>query len=124
MYTKFLSSNLEEYNKIIASINSSQNLNHYEVCSNMCAQFGRNCDHRLKMLSKNRYTLKGRKEYKKYKESTTMQVESVLKKLKHFYDSYNEWMEENQTELEKNKLEKKPKKTITGFSKLFKKNKK
>lgn len=124
LFLEYTSANLKEYNKIMATINSSQTLDHYEVLTNMCSQFGKNCDHRLDALKRRiwrEWTFNSIKDYYRYKDSTLIQVKALMDRLKYFYDSYQEWLKEYNIEQEEKKSKKAQKKTVMGFSKLLKK---
>lgn len=124
LFSKYTTANLNEYNKIMASIDSSQNLDHYEVLTKMCRQFGRNCDYRLASLKRRiwkEWSFSSIDDYYRYKKSTNIQVKALMDRLKYFYDSYQEWLKEYNEEQEEKELKKKQKKPISGFSKLFKK---
>ena len=127
MFTKFTTKNLNEYNKIIETICSCENLSHHNVVKNMIEQFAKNCDHRLHLLWKNawcgllRLNFRGFEKYRSYKLSTNVQIESVINHCNEWLTQYKTWEQEEKDLEEKREQKKRAKIDIAGFSALFKK---
>lgn len=129
MFTEFTTRNLNEYNKIIETIGSCENLSHHNVVKNMIEQFAKNCDHRIELLRKNAWhelfklNFKGFRKYQSYKLSTNIQIKSVVNHCNEWLSQYNAWEQEEKDLEEKREQKKRAKIDIAGFSVLFKKKK-
>ena len=129
MFTEFTTRNLNEYNKIIETIGSCENLSHHNVVKNMIEQFAKNCDHRIELLRENAWhelfklNFKGFRKYQSYKLSTNIQIKSVVNHCNEWLVQYNAWEQEEKDLEEKREQKKRAKIDITGFSVLFKKKK-
>ena len=129
MFTEFTTRNLNEYNKIIKTIVSCENLSHHNVIKNMIEQFAKNCDHRIDLLWKNvwyellRLNFKEFRKYQSYKLSTNTQIKSVINHCNEWLTQYNLWEQEEKDLEEKREQKKRAKIDIAGFSVLFKKKK-
>ena len=124
MYIEYTDRNLKEYNKILNTITSCQNKTHYETIISMAEQFARNSDLRRCNLKKRsmygilKFSLLEYKEYLRYKNSALEQIESIIQHCNDWTQQYDDWTLKQKEIDEKNQ---KDKKTISGFSELFKK---
>lgn len=129
-YSKFVSAQLKEYHKIIYTLESSENPIHFEVVQNMLLNFGKLIKQRKRLLYKNawynliKFKFNGFSEYNSYKQSATMQMQYLIKYCDSWSKQYEMWENERIKEEEQKKDMKKPKITIMGFSKLFKRKRK
>lgn len=123
MYTKFISSNNQEYYKIIKIIDSCQTEDHMLVVANCFKAFANNCDHRLLELKKYRnshpFTSSNWENVKKYDALTRDQIEMIRDRVQVWSEAYSEFVMEEQKKKEERKNKPKKIKKIQGFNKLF-----
>lgn len=126
MYLKFTTAQLNEYKKIIDTLNSSTTTTHHAVVMCMLENFAKMCDYRKKMLRKNAwiklfgFNNLGMREYKLYTISTSKQIDNLINYCKHWREQYTLWEDEMLKEAEENKNSRGEKVNIVGFSKLLK----
>lgn len=124
MYINYCTKNLEEYYKILRTLNTCETAYHYEVVTAMLELFYENCTDRINNLRIKaiKYILFGKfeyiKQYKSYKRSAVTQFNDLAAKCKEWIELYSSEQNINQ-ETGKDKPKKK-RKVIYGFNKLFK----
>jgi hypothetical protein len=107
------------------TVDSAKNLDHYEVCQEMLAQFANNCDYRQAKLKKRavcslfRLSFSQWREYKSYKVTTMFQIENLVNVYKLWNDQYTIWMQEQQDKKSEEEAAERKKITIKGFSGCF-----
>lgn len=130
MYREYTTRNLNEYRKIVAIVESCKNLDQLETVKNVIQQFGKNCDfrdNRLKNCIWKTLSLKAYREYKSYNISARVQIDHILEIYNSWVEQYMAWEEAELKAIEEEKEGKKkmpPKKDVSGFGSLLKKNKK
>ena len=124
MYVQFVKSTLQEYYKIISTIESCKNPVQAETAQRMCLVFANNCEFRLEQLKRYRrshlFNADARRNVNNYNELVTDQLEVIGETMKAWYDLYNEYMQEEDRKDEEKKTQPKKPKPIKGFNKLFK----
>lgn len=125
MYMEFTTKNLREYNKIINVLVSCSKPEQFNITKNMVDNFARNCDFRLYKLKRRAlfhfYSLNIWKEYKSYRTTTNIQIESIVNHCNEWLKNYDEFLVEQKLQTEKEEQKKKSKKDIKGLASLFKK---
>lgn len=122
MYIEFTTKQLNEYNKLLTTLDSLQTPEQHAIYVNMVKNFGNICDYRLYRLKKHtikqclKFNYKAIKEYKKYKEATSEQATNLVSYSNEWLDKYEEW-EKQQNEQERRLV-------VNGFAKLLKKKQK
>ena len=128
MYIEFTTKNLREYNKIIDVLVSCSKPEQFNITKNMVDNFARNCDFRLYKLNRRAlfhfYSLNIWKEYKSYRTTTNIQIESIVNHCNEWLKNYDEFLVEQKLQTEKEEQKKKSKKDIKGLASLFKKKSK
>lgn len=122
MYIEFTTKQLNEYNKLLTTLDSLQTPEQHATYVNMVKNFGNICDYRLYRLKKHtikqclKFNYKAIKEYKKYKEATAEQATNLVLYSNEWLDKYEEW--------EKRQNEQECRLVVNGFAKLLKKKQK
>lgn len=128
MYIEFTTKNLREYNKIIDVLVSCSKPEQFDITKNMVDNFARNCDFRLYKLKRRAlshfYSLNIWKEYKSYRTTSNIQIESIINHCNEWLKNYDEFLAEQKLQTEKEEQKKKSKKDIKGLASLFKKKSK
>lgn len=128
MYIEFTTKNLREYNKIIDVLVSCSKPEQFDITKNMVDNFARNCDFRLYKLKRRAlshfYSLNIWKEYKSYRTTSNIQIESIINHCNEWLKNYDEFLIEQKSQTEKEEQKKKSKKDIKGLASLFKKKSK
>ena len=128
MYIEFTTKNLREYNKIIDVLVSCSKPEQFNITKNMVDNFARICDFRLYKLKRRAlflfYSLTIWKEYKSYRTTTNIQIESIVNHCNEWLKNYDEFLVEQKLQTEKEEQKKKSKKDIKGLASLFKKKSK
>ena len=128
MFIEYYSKNLNEYQKIISTLDSCETWDAFLYIEKMSLGFVKHCENRDIKL-KNRW-LKQIWNYRRYREwkmftkAATIQCETAAHKIKTWADGYQMALEEAKTLIQKEEEESKKRKIISGFVPLFKKKKK
>ena len=116
MCSNYMSKSLNEYNKVIATINSCKNEDHLDSAVNMANAFINNCNYRLDKLD-SIFTSKQFNQLNNFVESAIAEITTYINCWK---EAYSEWVQEQQRLEEE--AEEIPEK-IRGYGCLFKKTK-
>ena len=128
MFIEYYSKNLNEYQKIISTLDSCETWDAFLYIEKMSLSFVKHCENRDIKL-KNRW-LKQIWNYRRYRgwkmftKAATIQCETAAHKIKTWADGYQMALEEAKTLIQKEEEESKKRKIISGFVPLFKKKKK
>ena len=128
MFIEYYSKNLNEYQKIISTLDSCETWDSFLYIEKMSLSFVKHCENRDIKL-KNRW-LKQIWNYRKYREwkmfadAASIQCETAAHQIKVWADGYQMALEEAKTLIQKEEEESKKRKIISGFVPLFKKKKK
>lgn len=128
MFIEYYSKNLNEYQKIISTLDSCKTWDAFLYMEKMSLSFVNHCEIREIKL-KNRW-LRQIWDYRKYREwkmftdAAAIQCETTAHKIKLWAEGYQMALEEAKNLIQREEEESKKRKIIPGFVPLFKKKKK